>query len=75
MDYPHINPHVSKVDLIDYFTMTQNERYHLPQGRKEGNILGFAVLLKTFSYLGFPTLPNLPMMRFGRAQGRNKTHS
>ena len=54
MDYPHINPHVSKVDLIDYFTLTQDERYHLPQGRKEENILGFAVLLKTFSYLGFP---------------------
>ena len=54
MDYPHINPHISKEDLIDHFTLTQNERYFLPQWRKGKNILGFTVLLKTFLFLGFP---------------------
>ena len=54
MDYPHIIPHLSKEDLVEHFTMTQDERYYMPQWRKEKNILGFAVLLKTFSFLGFP---------------------
>lgn len=53
MDYPHINPHIGKEALVDHFTLTQDERYYLPQWRKEKNILGFAVLLKTFSFLGF----------------------
>ena len=55
MEYPHIPPHVSKEDLFEHFTLTQDERYHLPQiWRKEKNILGFAILLKTFLFLGFP---------------------
>jgi len=54
MDYPHINPHLSQDDLIEHFTLNQDERYHLPEWRKEKNVLGFAVLLKTFSFLGFP---------------------
>jgi TnpA family transposase len=55
MDYPHINPHISKEELIDHFSLTQEERYFLPQiWRKEKNILGLAILLKTFVFLGFP---------------------
>jgi len=41
-------------DLIEHFTLVKNERYLLHQWRKEKNILGFAVLLKTFLFLGFP---------------------
>jgi len=55
MEYPHIPLHISKEELFEHFTLTQDERYHLPQiWRKGKNILGFAVLLKTFSFLGFP---------------------
>lgn len=54
MDYPHINLHLSQDELIEHFTLTQEERYHLPEWRKEKNVLGFAVLLKALSFLGFP---------------------
>lgn len=54
MDYPHITPHVSKEELFEHFALTQDERYFLQQLRKEKNFLGFAVLLKTFFFLGFP---------------------
>ena len=55
MEYPHIPLHISKEELFEHFTLTKDERYHLPQiWRKGKNILGFAVLLKTFSFLGFP---------------------
>lgn len=53
MDYPRISPYISKEDLTDHFTLTQDERYHLPLRRGERNILGFAVLLKTSKFLGF----------------------
>ena len=46
---------ISKEELFEHFTLTKDERYHLPQiWRKEKTILGFAILLKTFSFLGFP---------------------
>ena len=54
MDYPHISLHTSQEELIEHFTLTPDERYLLQHRRKEKNILGFAVLLKTFLYLGFP---------------------
>ncbi len=54
MDYPHIIPHLSREDLIEQFTLTQEERYCTPQWREEKNILGFVVLLKTFLFLGYP---------------------
>lgn len=54
MNYPHIIPHISREDLIEQFSLTQEERYCIPQRREEKNILGFAVLLKTFIFLGFP---------------------
>jgi hypothetical protein len=43
MDYPHINPHLSQDDLIEHFTLNQDERYQLPQWQKEKNVLGFAM--------------------------------
>lgn len=54
MDYPHIYPHLSQDELIEHFTLNQDERYHLPQWRKKENVLGFAVLLKASVFLGFP---------------------
>ena len=55
MEYPHIPPHFSKEKLFEHFTLTKDERYRLPQiWRKGKSILGFAVLLKAFSFLGFP---------------------
>jgi len=55
MEYPHIPLHITNEELLDHFTLIQNERYHLPQAfRKEKSILGFAVLLKSFTFLGYP---------------------
>jgi hypothetical protein len=55
MEYPHISPNIGKEELFDHFTLTKDERYFLPQiWRQEKNILGLAVLLKTFSFLGSP---------------------
>jgi TnpA family transposase len=54
MDYPHINTHISDEELFEHFTLSQDERFLLPQWRKEKNLLGFAVLLKSFVFLGFP---------------------
>lgn len=54
MDYPHIIPHISRQDLIEQFSLNQEERYCIPQWREGKNMLGFAVLLKTFIFLGFP---------------------
>ena len=54
MDYPHIPPHLRKEEIIEHFTVTREERFFLPKWRKPHNILGFAVLLKAFLFLGFP---------------------
>lgn len=54
MEYPHLSQHFSKEELFEYFSITQDEKYTLPQWRKEQNVLGFAVLLKSFQFLGFP---------------------
>jgi hypothetical protein len=54
MEYPYISPFIRKEELIEHFTLTKEERFLLSQWRKEKNILGFAVLLKSFEYLGYP---------------------
>ncbi|MDL1978463.1 MAG: DUF4158 domain-containing protein [Deltaproteobacteria bacterium] len=41
-------------DLIEYFSLTQDERNLLYQWRKDANTVGFAVLLKSFQFLGYP---------------------
>ena len=54
MAYPHLNMHFSQEELIEHFTLTPEERFFLPQWRQEGCVLGCAVLLKTFLFLGYP---------------------
>ncbi len=54
MDFPSIPEHIRKEEIVEHFTLTQDERYFLPQSRKDKNIIGFAVLLKTFLFLGYP---------------------
>lgn len=54
MEYPHFNLHIANQDLIEHFFLTPNERYLLSQWRKDANTLGFAVLLKSFQFLGYP---------------------
>ena len=62
MKYPQISSHITYDDLVVYFTLTQDERYLLSQCRKDMTILGFAILLKTFQYLGYPPIlkKNIP---------------
>jgi|ERR1039457_4359513 hypothetical protein len=54
MEYPHITPHSSNDELNENFTIFPEERYLFSQCRKETNILGFAVLVKVFIFLGYP---------------------
>jgi len=54
MAYPHISPHILNDDLIEHFTLKSEERFLLAQWRTDANILGFAVVLKSFVYLGYP---------------------
>ena len=54
MEYPHINPHIQEAELVEHFTLTREERFLLSQLRKKTNIIGFAVLLKSFIFLGRP---------------------
>ncbi len=54
MEYPHFSLHIANEDLIEYFSLTPDERYLLSQWRKDANTLGFAVLLKSFQFLGYP---------------------
>ncbi len=54
MKYPHISWHIDEYELRDHFTLSSQERHLLAQWRKDANILGFAVVLKSFVFLGFP---------------------
>lgn len=54
MKYPHISWHIDHDEILDHFTLSTKERHLLTQWRKEANILGFAVVLKSFVFLGFP---------------------
>lgn len=54
MEYPHFNVHIKDDDLIEHFTLAPEERYLLSQWRTDTNILGFAVLMKSFQFLGYP---------------------
>lgn len=54
MDYPHIPLHIPQEELVEFFTLAQEERYILPEKKDDKNMLGFAVLLKTFQFLGYP---------------------
>jgi len=52
MNYPKIKLNYSDSELKDYFTLSYEEKKLLKKIRKETNVLGFAVLLKTYQYLG-----------------------
>ena len=54
MEYPRFKLHIAAYDLIEHFTLTSDERYLLSQWRKDSNCLGFAVLIKSFQFLGYP---------------------
>ena len=54
MKYPQISWNIDHDELLDHFTLSAKERNLLTQWRKEANILGFAVVLKSFVFLGFP---------------------
>ncbi len=53
MNFPYISSFLSKNELIEYFTLSQSERNLLPNIREEKNQIGFAILLKSFIYLGY----------------------
>ncbi|MGD9202151.1 MAG: Tn3 family transposase [Chitinispirillia bacterium] len=54
MEYPHIYPNICKEEIIEHFTLTKTDQVLLSKWRKGKNILGFAILLKSFVYLGYP---------------------
>lgn len=54
MEYPHLSFHIQNPDLIEHFTLTPEERFLLSQLRDDTNKIGFAVFLKSFSFLGYP---------------------
>ncbi len=54
MDCPHIPQNIGNEALFEHFNLTQDERYSLPRWRKDQNILGYVVLFKAYSFLGFP---------------------
>lgn len=54
MEYPHFCLHITEKNLLEYFTLAPEERYLLSQWRKDVSILGFAVLMKSLQFLGYP---------------------
>lgn len=54
MTYPYLKPNFFKEELMDHFLLDLEEKGLLVQIRKNKNLLGFTVLLKTFMYLGYP---------------------
>jgi hypothetical protein len=54
MEYPHFRQHLSNGNRIEFFSLTSDERFLLSQWRTDTNILGFAILLKSYQYLGYP---------------------
>ena len=56
MNYPKLKLNYCEKELKEYFTLSQKEKELLNNIRKERNILGFAILLKTYQYLIFPLI-------------------
>ena len=54
MIYPKINRILSKDELSEHFTITEREKQLISKVKKNENKLGFAVLFKTYIYLGYP---------------------
>lgn len=56
MEYPRFSLNFPNEDIIDSFSLTPDEWYFLSKWRRGANTLGFAVLIKSFQYLGYPPL-------------------
>jgi len=54
MPYPKLPTHLRKEELTEDFTLQPEDLRAIQRMRNERNRLGFAVLLKTFQYLGYP---------------------
>ena len=54
MTYPYLKLNFAKEELMDHFLLDRDEKGLLVRIRKDKNLLGFTVLLKTFMYLGYP---------------------
>ncbi|MFC1833731.1 DUF4158 domain-containing protein [Thermodesulfobacteriota bacterium] len=54
MVYPVLRPQVSEDELITHFTLDFEDQELVKRIRKDASRLGFAVLLKTFRFLGYP---------------------
>ena len=53
--YPRFKPRLTKHELVELFTLTDDEYQLIQKRTKKNNLvsrLGFAVLLKCFQYLG-----------------------
>ena len=53
MKYPHIPKHFDD-DIFKHFTLNQEDKYLLKQCHNEEHILGLAILLKSYIFLGYP---------------------
>jgi len=54
MEYPTIKTHWLKDELTEYFTLNPSDIQAIDTIYRDKNLLGFAVLLKTYSLLGYP---------------------
>jgi hypothetical protein len=54
MSYPRFLPHLKEDAYAEIFTLTSEDTKLIKRVRSDKNILGFAVLLKSFQYLGYP---------------------
>jgi hypothetical protein len=54
MTYPVLRSQMSEDDLIAHFTLDLGDWESIKRIRSESSRLGFAVLLKTFRFLGYP---------------------
>ncbi len=51
--YPKLKKDIEKEQLLEYFTITLSEKNFINRSVKRKNLLGFAVLLKVYMYLGY----------------------
>jgi hypothetical protein len=54
MSYPKFLYHLQKDTYTEIFSLTSEDTKLIERVRSNKNILGFAVLLKSFQYLGYP---------------------
>lgn len=54
MSFPSFSNPLTKADLREYFTLFTEEFKRLKRFRQDSTRLGFAVLFKSFKFLGYP---------------------